>query len=443
MSNEQNSVTAALEKLGIASLKPMQQAILDAVNTHHDIILRSPTGSGKTLGFLLPIFQELDSTRTGTQAIIIAPSRELVQQIENVWRQMGTGYKVTSCYGGHKREIEENNLLQAPALIIGTPGRLADHIRRSNITVDTITTLVLDEFDKSLELGFEEEIAQILGALKNIQRRILCSATEAVSIPEFVGMQSPLRLEFEGEVQEEGMGLAIQVLHTREKDKVDDLFHLLCYLGARPTIIFLNHREAVARTATMLKERGIVAVYYHGALEQDERDVALAKFRNGSANFLVTTDLAARGLDIAHIRYIIHYHLPPDEASFTHRNGRTARMETSGTAILIVGPEERIPEYVKAEQPTEISLPEKTELPDKPQWVTLHISAGKKDKVNKVDIVGFLANVAALKKEDIGLIEVKDFFAFVAVRRSKASVVLEAIKGAKLKGKKVKIILAR
>lgn len=443
MSVNQERVLAVLGRLQLEALKPMQEATLKAVETHHDIVLRAPTGSGKTLGFLLPVLSLLQKDKEGTQALVVVPSRELAQQIESVWKRMGTGFKVTTCYGGHKREIEENNLVEAPALIIGTPGRLADHIRRDNIKTGTIDILVLDEFDKSLELGFEDEMSEVVTALANVTRRILCSATEAVDIPAFVGMSDPLRLTYKGEEREDGIGLAVEILHSGDKDKLDTLFQLLCFIGARPSIIFLNHRESVARTATALKDQGIVAVYYHGAMEQEERDAALAKFRNGSANFLVTTDLAARGLDIAHIRYIIHYHLPPDEASFTHRNGRTARMETSGTAILILGPEEKVPAYIEPEGLKELQLPQATELSDKPQWVTLHISAGKKDKVNKVDIVGFFTKIAGLKKEDVGLIEVKDFFAFAAIRRSKAGVVLEAIKGERLKGKKIKITLAR
>jgi ATP-independent RNA helicase DbpA len=177
-------------------------------------------------------------------------------------------------------------------------------------------------------------------------------------------------------------------------------------------------------------------------LEQQQRDSALCKFRNGSTNVLVTTDLASRGLDIPNIRYIIHYHLPLNEEAFTHRNGRTARMEASGTAILILSSEEKIPGYI-AMPVEEIELPEVVQLPEKPKWVTLFIAAGKKDKVNKVDIVGFLSNKGQLKKEDIGLIEVKDFFSFVAIRKSKASHTLQLIKTEKIKNKKVKIEIAK
>ncbi len=443
MPSLQDLIPPILARLGISMLNDMQVAMLETAAAHPDVILRAPTGSGKTLAFLLPVLGNMQPDLKTSQAIIIVPSRELAQQIESVWKKMGTGFKVTTCYGGHKREIEENNLIESPVLIIGTPGRLADHIRRGNITSAAITTLVLDEFDKSLELGFEAEMAEAVAALAGLQKRILTSATEAVDIPEFMALHAPVRLEFGSDVPEEGMGLALQVLRTDAKDKLEELANLLCYLGARPTIIFLNHRESVARTAEALKEKGIVVVHYHGAMEQQERDAALTKFRNGSSNFLVTTDLAARGLDIPHIRYVIHYHLPHTEDAFTHRNGRTARMEASGTAIVILGPEEELPPYIDETAATPITLPENNPLPDKPQWVTLFIAAGKKDKVNKVDIVGFFGNVASLKKEEIGLIEVKDFFSFVAIRRSKATTVLHAIKGEKIKGKKVKIDIAR
>lgn len=419
----------------------MQEAALAATKEHNNILLLSATGSGKTLAFLLPLVQKLDATKATSQALIIVPSRELALQIESVFKSLGTNLKVTCCYGGHKREVEENNLTQAPALLIGTPGRLADHIRRGSITTATIETLVLDEFDKSLELGFQEEMSFIIGSLPGIQQRILTSATEAVEIPVFIGMENTERLNFLNDGDEE-TGLTIKTLLSDGKDKLDTLFQLICLLGNRSTIVFCNHREAVERTSNLLKEKDIINVFYHGAMEQQERDAALCKFRNGTANVLVTTDLAARGLDIAHIRYIIHYHLPGNEAIFTHRNGRTARMDASGTAIIILSPEEKLPEYINTDV-EQIELPETITIPEKPKWSTLFIAAGKKDKVNKIDIVGFLANKGDLKKDDIGLIEVKDFFSFVAVKKSKVSHTLQLIKEEKIKNKKVKIAVAK
>jgi superfamily II DNA/RNA helicase len=429
-----------LTNLGIKALNEMQEAAIDAMGNYKNVMLLSATGSGKTLAFLLPVIKQLDTSNKKTQALVVVPSRELALQIEQVFKQMGTGFKVTCCYGGHKREIEENNLVQPPALLIGTPGRLADHIRRENITVDTISTVVLDEFDKSLELGFTEELSFILQSLPSVQNRILTSATAAVSIPEFVGATDLKALNFL--TDETSEALAIQTVASGEKDKVETLFKLLCYLGDRPSIIFCNHRASVERTSALLAERGIINTFYHGAMEQKDREVALAKFRNGSIHFLITTDLAARGLDIPHIRYIIHYHLPATEAVFTHRNGRTARMDATGTAILILSEDEKLPAYLQAPV-EEITLPEDVRIPEKPKWTTLFIGAGKKDKVNKVDIVGFLAKQGELKKEDIGLIEVKDFFSFAAVRKSKASHTLQQIKNEKIKNKKVKIEVAK
>lgn len=442
MLSKTDLVTNTLANLNIDALNEMQQATLAATEEHNNIVLLSATGSGKTLAFLLPTVAALDKDNKKTQALIVVPSRELAQQIETVFRQMGTGFKITNCYGGHKREIEENNLVQPPAIIVGTPGRLCDHLRRGNITADSITHLVLDEFDKSLELGFEEEMTFILQSLPNITHRMLTSATEAVEVPEFLGLEAPHRISFLTGEEADPTKLAIKMVLSPDRDKVDTLFRLICYLGNRSTIIFCNHRESVERTSGLLSEKGITNEFYHGAMEQRERDSALAKFRNGSVNVLVTTDIAARGLDIPNIRYIVHYHLPFTEDIFTHRNGRTARMEASGTVILLLSPDEKVPDYVSP-APEEIELPEEAVIPEKPKWTTLFISAGKKDKVNKVDIVGFLSNKGELKKEDIGLIDVKDFFSFVAIRRSKASYTLHLIKEHKLKNKKLKIEVAK
>lgn len=436
------SVEQILANLNIEALNDMQLASIDANEQHNDVMLLSATGSGKTLAFLLPLLSRLDPESKDTQALVIVPSRELAMQIEKVFKQMGTGFKITCCYGGHKREIEENNLIQPPAVIVGTPGRLADHIRRENIKTGHIKTLVLDEFDKSLELGFTEEMSAIIEALPALEKRILTSATEAVEMPDFVGLSGVAELNFLEGADETVTGLAIKKVLSGNKDKLDALFNLICYLGNRSTIVFCNHRESVERTNQLLREKGIISEFYHGAMEQRDRDSALCKFRNGTSNILVTTDLAARGLDIPNIRYIIHYHLPLGEDVYTHRNGRTARMDASGTAILILSSEERLPAYI-TEEVEEIKLEGPYEIPEKPKWSTLYIPLGKKNKVNKIDIVGFLSNKAELKKEDIGLIEVKDFFSFVAVRKTKVNHALHLIKEERIKGKKVKVDVAK
>jgi superfamily II DNA/RNA helicase len=436
------SLETILNNLNIDALNAMQEESIAAHQQHQHIVLLSDTGSGKTLAFLLPVLEHLDPEEKKTQALIIVPSRELAMQIERVFKSLGSGFKITCCYGGHLRETEENNLIQAPAVIVGTPGRLADHIRRGNITTDTINFLVLDEFDKSLELGFTDEVSFIISSLPKLERKTLISATEAVEIPGFLSFADPHKINYLSGTEKAEEQLAIRTVHSPDADKIDTLFRLLCAVGARSAIVFCNHRESVERCSKLLKEKGIYNEFYHGAMEQQERDSALCKFRNGSTDVLVTTDLAARGLDIPNIRYIIHYHMPHTEDIYTHRNGRTARMEASGTAILILSADEELPEYVDPGTP-EMDLPDNITLPERPKWSTLFIAAGKKDKINKVDIVGFLAQKGQLKKEDIGLIEVKDFSSFVAVRKSKLGAALQLIKDERIKNKKVRIDIAK
>ena len=230
-------------------------------------------------------------------------------------------------------------------------------------------------------------------------------------------------------------------LHSPEKDKINTLFNFLCFANHRPCIVFCNHRESVERVCKLLAEKDLRVAYYHGGMEQRERESELCMFKNGTSNILITTDLASRGLDIPGVRYIIHYHLPLSEDVFTHRNGRTARMHDFGTAILLLSEEERKPNYISTDV-AEIQIPETNDIPLKTQWTTLHFSVGKKDKVNKIDIVGFLSQRGELKKDDIGLVEIKDFYAFAAVRRNKAGETLRLVQNEKIKNKKVKIGIA-
>jgi superfamily II DNA/RNA helicase len=443
MNISQENIQQYLDRLKIKELNEMQLTAIDVSEKNNDILLLSATGSGKTLAFLLPVLNSLDSEIKTVQALIMVPSRELALQIESVLKQMQTGFKIIACYGGHKREIEENNLVQPPAIIIGTAGRMADHIRRNNFTTKGIKFLVLDEFDKSLELGFLEEMKFILESLPAVEKRMLTSATNAVEIPAFVKMNDTQTLNYiNDEDAAPNENLRINTLLSDDRDKLQTLLQLICYCNNTSTIIFCNHRDAVERTSDFLTEQGIVNVFYHGGMQQLEREVALTKFRNTTSDILVTTDLASRGLDIADIRNIVHYHLPHTEAEFTHRNGRTARMHATGNVYVIWSEEERLPNYI-TQDAVKFTLPEKLSLPEKPKWSTLFIDAGKKDKINKMDIVGFLSHVCQLKKDDIGLIEVKDFTAFAAVRKSKIGNVVELAKDEKIKNKKVKIAIAK
>ena len=428
-----------LKNLQIRELNQMQKSTYKATENNQDIVLLSPTGSGKTLAFLLPVLRNLKTGKKGVQALVLVPARELALQIEQVFKSMKTDFKVTVCYGGHDKKIEANNLIEAPALLIGTPGRVVDHLKMENFDPSTISTLVLDEFDKSLEFGFQEEMSFIIESLENLKQRILTSATAMEEIPEFTGLQGEKYIDFLklGEVKPD---IHFKKVMTTAEEKLDTLFHLICKIGNKRTLIFCNHREAVDRISELLKEKGIERETFHGGMEQDERERSLLKFRNDSARILITTDLAARGLDIPEVESIVHYQLPAKEDAFIHRNGRTARMNTKGFAYLIMKEGDNFP-FLENDIPV-VNVNDETRIPAPTPFETLYISAGKKDKINKVDIVGYLMKKGELEKDDVGLIEVKDTTSYVAISRKKIKDVIKKLANEKLKGKKVKMEIA-
>ena len=440
MKNQHHSNNILLN-LGIESLNEMQLSAQETILNDSNVLLLSPTGSGKTLAFLLPIFELLDEQVAGVQCLILVPSRELALQIEQVWKKMGTAYKVNVCYGGHSIETEIKNLSNPPAVLIGTPGRIADHIDRATFKVDRIQTLILDEFDKSLQLGFHEQMSFIISKLSKLNKRILVSATSGIEIPKYTRVVNPTVLDFIP-TEEDKVNLSMKLVVSKEKDKIGSLFNLICSLKSQSALIFCNHRDAAERISDSLNEKGIYATYYHGGMDQDERERALIQFRNGSVSYLVTTDLAARGLDIPEMKHVVHYHLPLKEEEFTHRNGRTARMLASGTAYLIVNESEKKLDYIDYSMPV-LELSSTTTLPKPPQFQTIYISGGKKNKLNKIDIVGFFSQKGKLEKGDLGLIEVKDFISFAAVKYNKVKDLLRLVKDEKMKGKKFKIEVAR
>jgi superfamily II DNA/RNA helicase len=439
--NKNHRSNNILSNLGIESLNEMQDAAQDAILNDNNVLLLSPTGSGKTLAFLLPVLELLQPEILSVQCLILVPSRELGLQIEQVWKKMGTEYKVNICYGGHSIDTEIKNLSNPPAVLIGTPGRIADHIERGTFRLDKVQTLILDEFDKSLQLGFHEQMSFIIGKLSKLNKRILVSATSDIEIPKYTRVINPTVLDFIPE-EEEKTNLSVRMVISPSKDKLQSLFNLLCSLKSQSAIIFCNHRDAAERISDTLNEKGIYSVYYHGGMDQDERERALIQFRNGSVGYLVTTDLAARGLDIPEMKHVIHYHLPLKEDEFTHRNGRTARMQASGTAYLIIHESEKQLDYVNYDMEV-LVVDNATTLPKPPEYQTIYISGGKKTKLNKFDIVGFFSQKGKLEKDDLGLIEVKDFISFAAVRYNKVKDLLKNIKDEKMKGKKFKIEVAR
>ena len=426
-----------LTKLHISELNEMQQHAAEAIlGSDGDVVLLSPTGSGKTLAYLLPLVQLLDGTTDAVQALVITPGRELALQSHQVLQSMGCGIRSTACYGG-RAAMDEHKVLKEvkPQIVFGTPGRLNDHLDKENISRYGIRYLVIDEFDKCLQMGFQAEMQKLIKTLPGLQRRILLSATNAEEIPQFVNMSKKGTLiDFLPDDEQTSERITLYEVHSPQKDKLETLKQLLLGFGDASSIVFLNYRDSVERVDSYLREQGFTTSCFHGGLEQRQREDALYRFSNGSANVLVSTDLASRGLDIPNIENIIHYHLPESEDGYIHRVGRTARWDATGRSFFILNDAEHIPAYVEGDVEEFVVTESQQTVPAAPKMVTLYIGKGKKDKISKGDIVGFLCKSGGLKSDEIGRIDVKDRYAYVAVRREKAKQVLRQVQGEKIKG---------
>ncbi|MCH1436783.1 MAG: DEAD/DEAH box helicase [Flavobacteriales bacterium] len=433
MSQTLKNQKSILSKLGIEELNPMQKEAQLAIQSCTDIVLLSPTGTGKTLAFLLPIIAELDPSCDEIQALIVAPSRELAIQIEQVLREMGSGYKTSVVYGGRLFSKDKIDLKHRPAVLVGTPGRISDHIRRNTFSTSNIKTIVLDEFDKSLEVGFETEMTDICTSIPKVKKKILTSATQKVRVPKFVGLTSPVYVNYlkEGESQ-----LKVKSIVSPSKDKLETLVKALDHLGNQPGIIFCNFKESIHRVSEHLTANSINHGCFYGGMEQKDRERALIKFRNGTHQLILATDLAARGIDVPEIKFIIHYHLPMRQQEFTHRNGRTARMNKQGTAYVIHWKEEKLPDFIHQMEEEKLSgvLP-----PETTRKTTLFISGGRKDKISKGDIAGLFFKQGGLVGDELGTIELKQDCAFVSVPTEKTDELIKKLNNTKLKKKKIRI----
>lgn len=425
-----------LNALGIEALNPMQEEMLDGVRKHDSLVLLSPTGSGKTLGYMLPVVEAMQPAPVPT-VLVLVPSRELAIQTQGVATRLCRDTKAYACYGG-RPAMDEHRAMRSlsPQMVIGTPGRVLDHLQKCNFDSSQIDTLVIDEFDKSLELGFRQQMADILALLPSVRKRILLSATDSPEIPSFVGAGRVHRMDYLADTDADYADRISQyLLRSPEKDKLETLGRLLCSLGSTPSIVFLNYREAVDRVYQFLHKAGFCVSAFHGAMEQKDRERALFRFQSGCANVLVSTDLAARGLDIADVQNIIHYHLPMNSEAYIHRNGRTARWDRQGASYLILGPEETLDKLDCLTDMVEMEVPSTYNVPSS-RWETLYIGRGKKDKVNKVDIVGFLSKTGGLSREQLGMVTVFPQWSFAAVERTCVPSLMARIKGQKIKGQK-------
>lgn len=436
MANEIKDQQDILAKLNIAALNPMQKEAISVIEKQANTVLLSPTGTGKTLAFLLPIIKDLDLDNPEVQALIVVPTRELAIQIEQVTRDMGSGFKVNAVYGGRAKSKDKIELKHTPAVLVGTPGRILDHFDDDRFSKASIKTLVLDEFDKSLEIGFETEMTEILSALSGVSKRILTSATQGIGIPNFVKLDNPTVLDYLSENTDPK--LAIRTVLSPDKDKLETLLRLVLYLGNQPGIIFCNFRDSIEIVSDFLNKNKISHTCFSGGMEQKEREQTLIKFRNGTSQILVATDLAARGIDIPELKFIIHYELPHSAVEFTHRNGRTARVNEKGTAYVLKWKNQLLPEFIEKTEP--IDIPEAAaQVPQ--YWETLFISGGRKDKISKGDIAGLFIKQGGISQEQLGDIELKQDCAFVAVPLALANQLVNKLNNSRLKKKKVRIYI--
>lgn len=426
------------ERHNISSLNPMQLQM--AATDAKRIILLAPTGSGKTAAFALRLLRFLGPSTGKVQAVVMAPSRELVIQIADVIRPVAAGLKTVAFYGGHSMTDEINSLSVTPDIIVATPGRLLDHLKRSTLSLADVKALVLDEYDKSLELGFHDEMKRIVAKMKAVSLVVLTSATPLDEMPAFLKLGKPEIFDFTSGKPASGR-LQTVMVESAERDKLPVLEALLRSLDNGKGIIFVNHRESAERVHDYLRSKGFPAGIYHGGLEQRERKLAVDLLNNSTTPLLVATDLGARGLDIDNVQYVIHYHLPLSPESWTHRNGRTARQGADGTVYSIIAEGENIPEYVTWQR--EYLPRSESADPIRSDVATIYINAGKKEKISRGDIAGFLHHKGELKPEEVGKIVLDDHSAIVAVPAGKARELIERLAPHKLKNTRVRLSLIK
>ena len=444
-----------LQEMNYHTPTPIQEAAIPILLEGNDVAGQAETGSGKTAAYGLPILNSINTSLQEIQALVIVPTRELAVQVQKelkLYGQQLQNLKISAFYGGHKFSEERASLAFPPQVLVGTPGRLLDHLTRETVSFKHVKQLVLDEADKLLEMGFQEELDQLLKELPKERQSILFSATMPDKVKGLIvrSLNKPKMLQVSKAAnpnQIQFLGLKVK---PEEKETIlTNLLHSFEHAG---TVIFANTREAVDSLVEFLQAKKIGAKPLHGGMEQPARDKTMLLFRNGTIPVLVATDVAARGLDISALTIIIHFEIPHDEEAFLHRSGRTGRAGKSGVVYTFATEKEeaKLREWpqVKIDEWLPVSKFQRTAAVSKPKtqtaaFTTIHISAGKKDKISPRDIVGALIAEAGLKMEQIGKIEVLERFSYVAVPEKMVNTVVEKLGQGRIKGKKFKVSLVK
>jgi ATP-independent RNA helicase DbpA len=449
------SLLKSLQELGYEKPTPIQQQAIPTILDGKDIAGQAHTGSGKTAAYGLPVLQKIDVKLNQVQVLIIVPTRELVSQVREELKKLGKyipGLKILSVYGGHSFAEERSSFAHPPHILIATPGRLLDHIKRETFQTHSISHLVIDEADKLLEMNFEEELNQILDKLPPTRQSLLFSAT----LPQPVLSLISKSLRHAQFIKADSTATPEQIEYIAYRiepdDKLSSLLQLMAQAEEKRMVIFCNTRERVEEVAALLRRKGYAAAALHGAMNQVERDQALLKFRNASAPVLVATDLVARGIHIAELGTVIHLEILRGEAIFLHRSGRTGRMGNAGTVHVFLSEEEE--KYIqhwkqikdfewKTLKTTRQSGSKAVSPPATPENITLHIKAGRKEKISPGDIVGAILAETGLQAQQIGKIEVHDHVSYVAIPFLSAKAVVEKLNEVKIKGRKFRVSIVK
>lgn len=444
----------SLQDLNYTTPTPIQESAIPLLLQGQDVAGQAETGSGKTAAFGLPLLQSISTEVQAVQALIIVPTRELAVQVRHELKQYGkriAHLKVSAFYGGHAFSQERASLAHPPQVLVGTPGRLTDHLNRRTLDLSQVRQVVLDEADKLLEMGFEEELDQILANLPRKKQTVLFSATMPDDVKELIAnsLKNPQFVKASANAIPDKVRLVgIKVEHDKRKEAV---LSLLQSINAAGTVVFTNTRIAADELAAQLQDAGFAARALHGGMEQKDRDKTMTLFRNGTTQVLVATDVAARGLDIDALQNIVHYELPIDAAAYLHRSGRTGRAGKGGTVYTLATPRDekqlrdweqvRMDEWLAADK----FAPQAKEVLQTSQsaFATLHISGGRRDKISPRDIVGALIAEAGLKADQIGKIEIQDRMSYVAVPEGLSKRIAQKLSEGKIKGRKYKVNVVR
>ena len=443
------SMQATLQQLGYLSMTPIQAASLPLSLAGRDLIAQAKTGSGKTAAFTLPLLTNLNPRRFAVQALVLCPTRELADQVTQEIRRLARAednIKTLTLCGGVPIRTQLASLAHGAHIVVGTPGRILDHLARETLSLEALNTLVLDEADRMLDMGFAEDIAQVVARCPKQRQTLLFSATYPEGVASMAGrfMRDPQQLTL---TERHAAGKIRQRFYeVTESERLHAVGLLLNHFRPASTLAFCNTKQQCRDLVAVLQAEGIVALELHGDLDQRERDQVLVRFANRSCSVLVATDVAARGLDIAQLEAVINVDITPDAEVHVHRIGRTGRADGEGWAFSLASLDEmgrvgRIDQMQGTVNPwhklDELVAPAGAE-PLAPPMVTVQILGGRKEKIRPGDVLGALTKDMGFEGKLIGKINVNEFSTYVAVERDIAPQVLRALNAGKVKGKSVK-----